>query len=93
MYTQNFCLRNGADRIVYPEKEMAERLAMKYGTNNIFDYVELTHDYSIYEIAVPGGVGREKYTGKESQDKISYQSTRHKTRGRLKAAAPGGPYF
>ena len=34
-----FLLRNGADRIVYPEKEMAERLAMKYGTNNIFDYV------------------------------------------------------
>ena len=50
-----FLLRNGADRIVYPEKEMAERLAMKYGTNNIFDYVELTHDYSIYEIAVPEG--------------------------------------
>ena len=50
-----FLLRNGADRIAYPEKEMAERLAMKYGTNNIFDYVELTHDYSIYEIAVPEG--------------------------------------
>ena len=50
-----FLLRNGADRIVYPEKEMAERLAMKYGTEHIFDYVELTHDYSIYEIAVPEG--------------------------------------
>ena len=35
-----FLLRNGADRIVYPEKEMAQRLAVKYGNDNIFDYIE-----------------------------------------------------
>ena len=46
-------LRNGADHVVYPEREMAERLAVKYGSQNIFDCVELTPDYSIYEIAVP----------------------------------------
>lgn len=49
-----FLLRNGADRVVYPEKEMAQRLAVKYGTDNIFDYIELTPEYSIYEIPVPG---------------------------------------
>ena len=32
-----FLLRNGADRIVYPEKEMAQRMAVKYGNDNIFD--------------------------------------------------------
>ena len=48
-----FLLRNGADKIVYPEREMAERLAVKFGTDNIFDYLELTPDYSIYEIPVP----------------------------------------
>lgn len=46
-------LRNGADHVVYAEREMAERLAMKYGAKNIFDCVELTPDYSIYEISVP----------------------------------------
>lgn len=46
-------LRNGADNVVYAEREMAERLAVKYGAKNIFDYVELTPDVAIYEIAVP----------------------------------------
>lgn len=48
-----FLLRNGADRIAYPEREMAERLAVQYGNDNIFDYVELTDEYAIYEIPVP----------------------------------------
>ena len=38
-----FLLRNGA----------AERLAVKYGSDNIFNYIELNDEYSIYEIAVP----------------------------------------
>jgi len=48
-----FLLRNGADRVVYAEKEMALRMAVRYGSNNIFDYIELTPDYSIYEIPTP----------------------------------------
>lgn len=48
-----FLLRNGADKIVYAEKEMAGRLAVKYGTDNVFDYIELTNEYSIYEITTP----------------------------------------
>ena len=46
-------LRNGADHVVYAEREMAERLAIKYGAKNIFDYIELTPEVGIYEIAVP----------------------------------------
>lgn len=46
-------LRNGADNVVYAEREMAERLAIKYGAKNVFDYVELTPEVAIYEIAVP----------------------------------------
>lgn len=46
-------LRNGADHVVYAEREMAERLAVKYGAKNIFDYIELTPEIAIYEIAVP----------------------------------------
>lgn len=50
-----FLLRNGADSIVYPEKEMAVRSAVKYSSDHIFDYIELTPEHSIYEIPVPDG--------------------------------------
>ena len=46
-------LRNGADYVVYAEREVAERLAIKFGADNIFDYVELTPEIGIYEIGVP----------------------------------------
>lgn len=46
-------LRNGADYVVYAERDIAERLAIKFGARNIFDYIELTPEYAIYEIAVP----------------------------------------
>ena len=46
-------LRNGADYVVYAEREVAERLAIKFGADNIFDYVELTPEIGIYEIALP----------------------------------------
>lgn len=59
-----FLLRNGADRIVYPEKEMAQRMAVKYGNDNIFDCIELTDEYSIYEIPVP-----EAWVGKSILEK------------------------
>ena len=36
-----FLLRNGADDVVFAEKQMAERLAVKYSANNIFDYIQL----------------------------------------------------
>ena len=46
-------MRIGADEVVYPEREIAEKLAVRYNANNIFDCVQLTADYSIYEIPVP----------------------------------------
>lgn len=42
----------GADEIVYPEREVAEKLAVRYNSKNIFDFVRLTSEYSIYEIPV-----------------------------------------
>jgi len=43
----------GADEVVYPERDLAEKLAVRYNANNIFDYIQLTDEYSIYEIPVP----------------------------------------
>lgn len=42
----------GADEVIYPEREMAEKVAVRYTAKNIFDYVPLTADYSIYEIPI-----------------------------------------
>ncbi len=48
-----FLLRNGADEVVYPEKQMASWTAMRYTADHILDYVELSKDYAIFEISVP----------------------------------------
>lgn len=48
-----FLLRNGADEVIYTEKETAERLAVRFGSDNVFNYIELNDEYSIYEIPVP----------------------------------------
>lgn len=48
-----FLLRNGADEIIYTEKETAERLAVQFGSDNIFNYIELNSEYAIYEISTP----------------------------------------
>lgn len=45
-----FLLRNGADEVIDPERDMAEKLAVRYSENNLFNYIELTKDVSIYEI-------------------------------------------
>lgn len=50
---EKFLLRNGADAVVYPEKQMASWAAVRYSADHIFDYIELTDDYSIYETGVP----------------------------------------
>lgn len=50
---EKFLLRNGADEVIHPERDVALRAARKYGARNVFDYFELTSDYSILEIAVP----------------------------------------
>jgi len=47
-----FLRRNGADEVVFPEKYSAEKLATKYSSNHIFDYIELSDEIAIYEIPV-----------------------------------------
>lgn len=45
-----FLLRNGADEVIYPDKDIAEKFAARYSVNNVFDYIELAQGYAIYEI-------------------------------------------
>lgn len=54
-----FLLRNGADEVIYPDRDIAEKLAVRYSANHVFDYVELTEEYSIYEVPpLPSWVGK-----------------------------------
>ncbi len=48
-----FLLRNGADEVVYPEKQTALRIATKYASDNILDFFHLEQEYYIYELKVP----------------------------------------
>lgn len=46
-----FLLRNGADEVIYPDRDIAESLAVSLSSSHVFDYIELTDEYSIYEIS------------------------------------------
>ena len=48
-----FLLRNGADEIIYPEKQLATWAAIRYSSDNILDYIELGDSCSIFEVSVP----------------------------------------
>ena len=50
---EKFLLRNGADEVVYPEKQMAAWTAIRCASDHVLDDIELDDDYSIYELAIP----------------------------------------
>ena len=48
-----FLLRNGADEVIIPEKQIAEWAAIRYASNHILDYIKLDDDHAIFEVPVP----------------------------------------
>ena len=48
-----FLLRNGADEIVYPEKQLAYWTAIRYTSDHIMDYIEIDNEHAIFEVAIP----------------------------------------
>lgn len=52
---EKFLLRNGADEVVYPEKQVANWTAIRYSADHILDYIELEDEYAIFEVSVPEG--------------------------------------
>jgi trk system potassium uptake protein TrkA len=77
---EKFLLRNGADQVIYPERDMAEKLAKRHSARYIYDYIELTKDMSIYEIPI-----MEAWAGKTIGDlnfrekyKVSILATKNK---------------
>ena len=50
---EKFLLRNGADEVVYPEKQVASWAAIRYSADHILDYIELDDDVAIFEVTIP----------------------------------------
>ena len=48
-----FLLRNGADEVVNPEKQMAKWTAIRYSSDHIIDYIKLDDDHDIFEVTIP----------------------------------------
>lgn len=47
---EKFLLRNGADRIIYPERDICRRIARIECAQHVFDFINVADDYSIFEI-------------------------------------------
>ena len=52
---EKFLLRNGADEVVYPEKQVANWAAIRYTADHIRDYIEVDEAHAIFEVEVPEG--------------------------------------
>lgn len=50
---ERFLLKNGADRVIYPERKVAASTAVAYSINAIYDYLQLSDELGIYEIEPP----------------------------------------
>ena len=50
---EKFLLHNGADAVVFPERQLGTWTAIRYSSDNILNYIELMDGYAIFELAVP----------------------------------------
>lgn len=66
----------GADRVLYPERDMGERLARQLGSSNLIEHINLSSEYDFVEIAAP------KSFRKKSIDQLSKEA-----QGRFKIVA------
>ncbi len=48
-----FLLRNGADEVINPEKQMAQWAAICYSSTHILDYIKLDEEHAIFELTIP----------------------------------------
>ncbi len=50
---EKFLLRNGADEVVFPEKQLGEWTAIRCTSEYILDYFQIDSDYSLFELEIP----------------------------------------
>lgn len=60
---EKFLLKNGADRVIYPEKQVAKWTAVRYISENIGNFMELDDEHSILEVQI-----RDEWIGKRMDE-------------------------
>ena len=50
---EKFLLRNGADKVIYPEKQVAKWASIRYADDRILDYMEVDASPAIFEVEIP----------------------------------------
>ena len=50
---KEFLLRNGADDVFFPAKQVADWAVMRYAADHVLDYITLDSEYAIYDLTVP----------------------------------------
>ena len=60
---RKFLFRAGADEVIYPDRDVAEKLAVRINSKNIINFIDIDDTYAIFEISLP-----EPWTGKKLID-------------------------
>lgn len=66
---KKFLLRNGADQVVYPERQVAKWASIRYTADHILDYMEIDASHAIFEAEVP-----EEWLGRQSESWMSEEN-------------------
>ncbi len=87
-----FLRQSGADEVVYPERDMAEKLAIRHNAKNIFDYIELTPEVAIYEIPIMSNWSGKSIASLNIRRKYNINILAVKNGASIKSL-PGGEYI
>lgn len=69
---KKFLLRNGADQVVYPERQVAKWASIRYTADHILDYMEIDASHAIFEAEVPeSGLERQSESWMSEENIIS----------------------
>lgn len=84
-------LKLGADRVVIPEQEQADRLAKNLSSPNVLDYIELSKEYGIIEIPTPKSWQGKSLKGLNVRAKLGVNIIAVKRGGRINVS-PAADY-
>lgn len=83
---EKFLLRNGADEVIYPEKQVANWAAIRYTADHIRDYIEVDEAHAIFEVEVPEGWIGKTVGDLDIRRKYSINIMATKENGKIKMA-------
>ncbi len=89
---EKFLRGNGADHVIYPEKEMARWAAIRYTADHVFDFLEIDAEHAIFEVEVPQAWLGKSLADLEVRKKYGINVLGIKQNGRLELSlAPDSP--